>query len=223
MVKDACASKVMLALDSVIGDCATLRLTNETYKTISQGPGGQFKMLVSADIGYYKEKKGCKNDCCWQDLKKMIDSGQQYDVGYTAARTEEPQWEPAAPGNPGGLVGTAYVNPDYAPFLWEVAKGGWLYSAPPPFSVIVWHELVGHGLYGYQHSPEAGNWLNPESPYYDPSIRVENAARHCLGLHERLHQYYYTQKPGEGKLLPYLSAPPPPPPPSPFPSIGAAE
>ncbi|WOO42581.1 RHS repeat-associated core domain-containing protein [Rubellicoccus peritrichatus] len=72
-----------------------------------------------------------------------------------------------------------------------------------PFSVVLWHELVGHSILALGHPYEDWNiyfhyWTAPilgtplpaEAGRVDPTIEIENEARAILGLPNRRPQYY---------------------------------
>ncbi len=200
-VNEGFAPQVMLALQEVIGDCARLRLTNKKIKTLWSGQGNDVTYLVSADIGYFREKQNCKNGCCWQDLKKAIDDKRTFTIRHTKSTD----------AGKNGWNGEVILNPDFHPVLWVLHPGGFLVAQPAPFASNLWHELIGHGLYGYSHSFGNENVIDPDSKHYDPTIRIENMARRCLGEPERVHQYHNpdNREPDPYERMPYSDPLPP--------------
>jgi RHS repeat-associated protein len=203
--KETFAQQVMLALQAVIGDCATLQLTNKKHRNLGWSDTAGFSLyLESADIEYYGEKPGCRNDCCWQDLKKALEDDRVYDVRYawTEAQVGWHRREHAAK-----------VNPDIPYVLWEITSGGYLIAAEIPFGALLWHEVIAHGLHGIPGHPPvaAGNRLDPNSDFYDRAIRIENMARRCLGVRERAYQYHPRPRVKVGELRDYWEPVPVPP------------
>ena len=179
--------------------------------------------MVYAEIAY-KEKNSryCRCNVCWQQLKAAIDHPKTLiikrddNVNRFGSQKEsrDGKWDPDADSY------DVWVAPGSRPALWEIdPKTGGGIAAVPPFSVILWHELIGHG-YSFKST---GNG-NPHHPFldvngtlvsntydrqssgngaYDPAVKIENEARACLraqgkSIRDRVHRYHFpTPKPGE--------------------------
>lgn len=181
---------VRQALQSIVGDCATITLKDK--KSVLLGNAGP--MPVYAKIGFKYEKPNCKNDECWQELKKAIESDSELPVHWQK-KTDRPYWRPQddvswIKGFFGTTWGTHINYYDKIP-LWEIEPNGKYTARNAPFSVMLWHELIGHGHLGLKHPKTSENVINLDTPtgFYDETIQCENRARRCLGLLERFHQY----------------------------------
>jgi hypothetical protein len=207
--------KVLSAFQAVVGDCARLKFVNT--ERLSYGTPRR-NMYHYAEIGFTEKSprgKKCKCDACWQDLKKAIESTDTFPIEMTrSTKTSQNGWN--------SKDNVAVVNPDWQPLLWELVPvgpkakptGAILVAWPTEFAPFLWHEVIGHGFHGLpQHDPSVQNFIDPRSTYYDPVIQIENMARLCLGLRERVHQYYTSaayQNPQKCDVRPYTAPIPPP-------------
>ena len=201
------AKRVMFALQEIIGDCAKLYLENKKTKYYGIGKDDlqEREFLQSAEIEYRDVKQSCcKNNVYWQDLKKAVDAEQTFIIKRISS--ENPRKNAFDPG-----TNTVRINPKYQPILWElIPSGKSLRAAPIEFGPFLWHELIGHGLHGHRGHPDIPeNEINAHSDYYDPVIKLENHARTCLGMFERVHQYYgLREDTKEGDTKAYPDKPP---------------
>ena len=191
------------AVESIVRDLKWLGL--DWDEGIGKDDLQEREFLQSAEIEYRDVKQSCcKNNVYWQDLKKAVDAEQTFIIKRISS--ENPRKNAFDPG-----TNTVRINPKYQPILWElIPSGKSLRAAPIEFGPFLWHELIGHGLHGHRGHPDIPeNEINAHSDYYDPVIKLENHARTCLGMFERVHQYYgLREDTKEGDTKAYPDKPP---------------
>ncbi len=177
---------VLEALQAIIGDCARLTIENKRQVLI----GGSI-VPVSGKIGFANEKPNCKNDECWQLLKDAITSSSMLPVHWAPTSTAT-QWDRNDKFWPFEGDWGVMINTYSHDVLWEIDPAGGYIGGEIPFNISLWHELIGHGSLGLDHPPGQKNAFTPSHPsdFYDKTIECENKARKCVGLRERVHQYF---------------------------------
>jgi RHS repeat-associated protein len=203
MLQRGFARDIMLGLQDIIGDCATLSV-NVTSQIGVDGTN----ITRTATLTYSNEKQPCKNNETWQDIKKAIDAKKTYKIIWDPDTTN-------AAGDP--QTGEVSINNALQASNWEIDPAGGAVYALTPFNVALYHELIGHAVEKNYHESSSRNTMSPtnNSSYYDPAIKCENKARRALGLPQRVWKYYDDQnslqkwwnphKPGD--TLPYNNSP----------------
>jgi RHS repeat-associated protein len=189
------AESVRLALQAIVGDCATITLQNEDAvprnDNIIDYTGDGERFVNTATVGFTDEKAGCDNDPCWNELKAAITSGRDLPINWQSNQ-ENAYWDDNDMLWPFEGHWGVWINPNPNIPLWEIGESGQYQGTNVTFPVLLWHELIGHGLHGHQHEYHGGSNVVGEGTYYDEAIQCENKARKCLGIRERVHQYFVT-------------------------------
>jgi RHS repeat-associated protein len=91
------------------------------------------------------------------------------------------------------------INVSLPEFIRFDASGKPVYARrKTPFSIILWHELMGHAIKGKDHPTKEWNTYQFRNSVplpkgwgrVDPAIEIENQARKKLGISDRRPQYY---------------------------------
>jgi len=165
------ANKVRGGFQEVIGDCAKLRAEDDGRRPV----GGA--IVPQLRIAYSSEKPGCRCDDCWQTLKRAIDNAAPViQIRYLQDKSN------AYAANV-GILRDVLINPGVNAPLPERDRRGTYRVRRAPFSIVLWHEAIGHGFLGTGHPriPEntAAGW---DGVFVDPTIAEENRARNCTRL-----------------------------------------
>ena len=166
----AFAAAVLKGFQDIIGDCANLYYTSTEFRSFFWGSpltivGGG--MLIPY-IAYNGQNAKCLCDKCWQQLKKVIDSN-TIEIGIHRGEADKPKTVTEGGANP-TRVGVQ-VNENVNVEAQERRAVPEKYTKRrAPFSVVLWHEVVGH----------AGNVLENQRHDQKRAIEYENVARECL-------------------------------------------
>ena len=83
-------------------------------------------------------------------------------------------------------VRDVFINPYREIMIPEIDPSGTIKWQKIPFSIVLWHETIGHGFLGYDHPRSRENFHLTYFPgYVDPVIAIENLARNCVRLLEK--------------------------------------
>jgi hypothetical protein len=145
-------------------------------------------------LTYSDEKKACKCNPCWKDLKAAINAWRTIKIELTEELRNAEAW-------PNG--GPVRIHPDTACISPTICKGGKITSKQDPFAAVLWHELIGHAHLGHGHPEVDENYqLTHDGKYVDPTITIENMARECMRKNgyqvEDRAGWYYRGKIGTG-------------------------
>jgi RHS repeat-associated protein len=166
----------------IIGDCAKLSMRPSGWVNLtianSHGCHRTYRRR-KFEVVYSDEKKDCICDPCWQLLKKAIDSSTEIQIRYLSQSDNAFAY---AEGNPRDV----YINPNVDVELPEADENGNYEDMPTPFSIVLWHESIGHAGEGQGHPyiPQntASGW---DGSYIDPTIEIENLGRECTRSQDR--------------------------------------
>ncbi len=188
---------VVDSLQAIIGDCAKLKVRTIELLTIRN-----VNIKNVAEIIYEDEKEECDNLECWKELKRALDSEKEFRIRYHTNETDA-HWRHFENSYWPGV----YVNTFPEVPAWEIDPEGGAIGANIPLGILIWHELIGHGLNGHHHEHSLRNTFGAtnKSDYYDPAVKCENQARKCIGIRERVWKYIYSKnlKPTPGKRVDY--------------------
>jgi len=162
------AHDVRRGFQEIIGKCAKLYVKNAGRHTFHGTTLRQYR------ITYSQEKAGCRCDPCWQLLKAAIDNpAPVIQIRYLEDKTNAFAW---FGGNPRNVL----INPRVNVRLPERDRHGNYVYRRVPFSIVLWHEAIGHASLGLGHPRvpvnTRGGW---DGVYVDPTIAEENRARDC--------------------------------------------
>ncbi len=165
------ANIVMEAFQEIIGDCAELTVEKSGVEELSRL--GKNKERDVYKLNYIKENPECicSNDC-WQVLKKWMESKKR--------TVKIHNWEQKGSSLGSRYTGDVYINPRIRVSVLENQSDGSYDEERIPFSIVLWHEAIGHGAKGLEHPQVEANFISTwDGKYLDPTLEEENRARKC--------------------------------------------
>jgi RHS repeat-associated protein len=195
------ARAIASGLQELVGQCATITIewAGNSLGSYRAKRGKVFKLE-------YENEKRAPECCskCWPTIKAMLDSDKKYAV-RNFGRSDNAFWSNGPHDTMFNAEGSVYINTSLSFRLPEGSRQGNTSKPPfnevhPPFSVLLWHELISHGFLGFDHPEIDANggkilghtpngypiyeggpgWLREGGSYIDPTIESENEARQCL-------------------------------------------